>query len=58
MGDLEEMGEMECVPLMPRDVWPDPTAISACSIWTSLPEGLLRHGTEMGSEISEMGDWK
>lgn len=38
---------------MPSDVWPDPTAIRACSIWTSLPEGLLRHKTEMGSEISD-----
>ena len=28
------------IPLIPRDVWPDPTAVKACSICTSLPEGL------------------
>ena len=28
------------LPLMPREVCPDPTAVRACSICTSLPEGL------------------
>lgn len=26
--------------LIPSEVWPDPTAVSACSICTSLPDGL------------------
>lgn len=25
---------------MPSEVWPDPTAVSACSICTSFPDGL------------------
>lgn len=29
------------LPLIPREVWPDPTAVKACSICTSFPEGLL-----------------
>ena len=29
------------LPLIPKDVWPDPTAVKACSIWTSFPEGLF-----------------
>ena len=28
-------------PLISKDVWPDPTAVRACSIWTSFPDGLL-----------------
>ena len=27
-------------PLIPREVWPDPTAVNACSICTSFPVGL------------------
>ena len=30
------------IPLIPREVWPDPTAVKACSICTSFPEGLLQ----------------
>lgn len=31
------------IPLIPREVWPDPTAVKACSICTSFPEGLLNN---------------
>lgn len=34
---IEWMNEL---PLIPREVCPEPTAVKACSIWTSLPEGL------------------
>jgi len=36
----EKRVRMNELPLIPREVWPEPTAVKACSIWTSLPEGL------------------
>jgi hypothetical protein len=44
-------------PLIPREVWPDPTAVNACSICTSFPVGLKvvreKEFKELENHISE-----
>jgi hypothetical protein len=41
--------------LIPREVWPDPTAVSACSICTSFPDGLQqRNGSHTSASETNM----
>jgi hypothetical protein len=41
MRKKEEERELKLQqPLIPREVWPDPTAVNACSICTNFPVGL------------------
>ena len=35
------------LPFIPKDVCPEPTAVKACSIWTSFPEGLFHNTTQL-----------
>lgn len=42
-------------PLIPKEVWPEPTAVRACSIWTSFPEGLPTRNSGKMTSYSNFG---